>query len=331
MGNLTGRQWQDFTVALRSAFPRVSLLEMMARFGLDQNLADLVPDKPTLQEATFELVKWAQAEGRVDQLLFAARNQNPGNPELRLFAERLGLAPNSAALESVYTPGTALVPVEEWRQRMSLRELCVCRIEIAGFGNGTGSLVGPSFVLTNWHVLSEIFKEKRPASSIVCRFDYKVAGDGTLCKGVEYRLAQDWLVDASPVEDLDYALLKLSKSAGNDPVSNQQGSPSRGWLRPEAHSFQTHEHLFIIQHPEATPLKLGVGKVGKVSDNQKRICHDVDTEPGSSGSPCFTMDWTFVAFHQHGKNFAPECEKNGAINIAKVTDQPKIAAALRTF
>jgi len=331
VGNLTGEQWKRLTDALSAAFPSVSRLEMMVQFGLNERLADLVPDKPRLNEAAFELVKWAQAEGRLSQLIVAARNHNPGNPKLRLFAEQVALAPSSRALESVFSPGTALVSVEEWRERMSLRELCVCRIDIGGFGNGTGFLLGPSLLLTNWHVLCEVFKGKRRPDSIVCRFDYKVSSEGTLGKGIEYRLSTDWLLDSSPIEDLDYALLNLRDSAGSEPVSNQQGAPNRGWLKPEPHEFQNAEHLFIIQHPEATPMKLGAGRVDQLAANDKRVCHDVDTEPGSSGSPCFTMDWNLVALHQHGEQFAPECGKNGAIKIAKIIAQPRVAGALQAF
>ena len=213
---------------------------------------------------------------------------------------------------------------------MSLRELCVCRIEIAGFANGTGFLLGPSLLLTNWHVLSEVFEGKRHPDSVLCRFDYKVSSEGILSKGVEYRLSADWLLDASTIENLDYALLKLRDPAGCEPVSNQQGSPNRGWLKPKPHKFEKGEHLFIIQHPEATPMRLGAGRVGQQAATDKRVCHDVDTEPGSSGSPCFTMDWNLVALHEHGDHFTPECEKNGAINIAKIVAQPKVAGALST-
>ena len=99
--DLTGEQWKSLTDALTSAFPSVSRLEMMVQFGLNERLADLAPDRPRVSEAAFELVKWAQSAGRLNQLIVAARNQNPGNPKLRLFAEQVALAPNSRALESV--------------------------------------------------------------------------------------------------------------------------------------------------------------------------------------------------------------------------------------
>jgi V8-like Glu-specific endopeptidase len=325
-GTLSGRQWQELAQALRTSFPTVARLRMMVQYGLNENLDEFVPSNADTQEATFELIRWAQAQGRLGELILAARNANPGNPQLRNVAEDVSLAPNSRALESVFTPGTALVSVEEWRTKMSLAELAVCRIEIAGVPRGTGFLLGACFVLTNHHVLQPLFDGAEP-DTLVCRFDYKASADGmTLSRGVEYRVADNWLVDRSPVQELDYGLLCLKKPAGDLPISNQTGAPPRGWLRPNSHKFEKGERLFIIQHPNATPMKLGIGTVERISEDRNRICHDADTEPGSSGSPCFTIEWKLVGLHQHGQGFSQYCRKNGAINVASIVSQPKVQA-----
>ena len=36
------------------------------------------------------------------------------------------------------------------------------------------------------------------------------------------------------------------------------------------------------------------------NSNGTRIKYRTNTEPGSSGSPCFTMDWDIVALHHYG-------------------------------
>ena len=34
--------------------------------------------------------------------------------------------------------------------------------------------------------------------------------------------------------------------------------------------------------------------------NGTRVRYRTNTDPGSSGSPCFTMDWDLVALHHYG-------------------------------
>jgi V8-like Glu-specific endopeptidase len=326
---LTGAEWQELASALRSAFPSIPSLRMMVQYGLSENIDEFIANSAATKEATYELVRWAQSEGRVLELINAARNSNPGNPDLRAVAEAATLAPHSEALESVAAPGIVLVGVEEWRTKMSLSELCVCRVEIAGDPNGTGFLVGRDLVLTNQHVVQEVLGGARKPESVVCRFDYKVASDGvTLNPGVEYRLLADWLVDSSPVTELDYAMLRLKDAAGDHTVNNQTGAATRRWLRIVSHDFAIGERLFVIQHPLASPMKLGTGTVEEIASDGIKICHGADTDRGSSGSPCFTMRWDLVALHQHGKGYSEHCAKNGAINLGAVFLQPKVKKAL---
>lgn len=329
---LTGEQWRELSESLQSAFRTRPNLEMMVQYGLDIHLPGIIPDNADLRFATYELIGWAKGDGRLSELILAARNAKPGNPRLRHFAETVDLAPQSRALESIYTPGKALADVDEWKTKMSLSELTVCRIEIAGAPQGTGFLVSPHLVMTARHVLEPIWADGKRKSSLICRFDYKIQENSlsALNDGVEYILADDWLVDESPTrEGLDFALLALKEPAGDMPVNNQADAPKRGWLQIPIHNLVENEHLFIIQHPNATPMKLGVGKVGKILANRGRICHDTDTEPGSSGSPCFTMDWKLVGLHQHGRGYSIECATNGAIAIAAILNRDQVRQAIR--
>jgi hypothetical protein len=328
---LDGEQWRELSESLQSAFRTVPDLVTMVQYGLDQSLYEIIPHNANLSFATFELVDWAKADGRLSELILAARNAKPGNPRLRRFAETVDLAPQSRALESIYTPGKALVDVDNWKMKMGLSELAVCRIEIGGSPQGTGFLIGSRLVITARHVLDPIWRGA-PASSLICRFDYKTQLNSALPLniGVEYVLEENWLLDDSPTrrEGLDFALLSLKEPAGNMPVNNQADAPNRGWLQIPTHNIVENEHLFIIQHPNAAPMKLGVGKVGMISADREHICHDADTEPGSSGSPCFTMDWELIGIHQHGGGYYPGCAKNGAISIAPIVSREVVKQAI---
>ena len=85
---LPGATLKRLQEALLAAFPTRSALAQMVRVGLDENL-DAVAAPETLSVAVFELIRWAEARGRLDELIAAARQENPGNRMLRAFAEEL--------------------------------------------------------------------------------------------------------------------------------------------------------------------------------------------------------------------------------------------------
>lgn len=84
-----GHRLKEFQDALLAAYPEWASLEGMVRFGLDQKLNQLAPDKVRLGETVFELLKWAEAHGKLDALLAAALQGNSGNPVLVAYAEQV--------------------------------------------------------------------------------------------------------------------------------------------------------------------------------------------------------------------------------------------------
>ena len=80
--HLTGAQFYKLQQALISAFPSRSTLRQMTRVRMDLVL-ETVADGAGHAEVVFNLITWAEAQGRLDELLDAARADNPGNPDLR--------------------------------------------------------------------------------------------------------------------------------------------------------------------------------------------------------------------------------------------------------
>ena len=68
--------------ALIDAFPEKSSLEQMLWFELDKNL-DVIADGTSLEVVVFKLIKIAEAQNWVENLIFAALRENPGNPSLK--------------------------------------------------------------------------------------------------------------------------------------------------------------------------------------------------------------------------------------------------------
>ena len=88
---LTPAEVGKFQEALLSAFNR-SELEQLVYLRLEVNLNDVVADGPHRQ-VVFDLIKWANGQGKIEALLRAAREENPGNVLLRQFDEAISVRP----------------------------------------------------------------------------------------------------------------------------------------------------------------------------------------------------------------------------------------------
>lgn len=76
--------------ALLVAFPTRQDLVIMVSYGLHENLSAITGDG-NLEHTVFELIQWAVAKGRLEELVIGARKQNSQNPQLRSAAEFLRL------------------------------------------------------------------------------------------------------------------------------------------------------------------------------------------------------------------------------------------------
>lgn len=322
---LKGAQYDRLGKSLRAAFPTLPSLTMMIRFKLDRNLAEISLGA-NLTEVVFELIQAAEAEGWTAELLASARQANPGNPQLLEFAEETGLSAATPALEQTIKKHAPFFDPVKFRTRLGEIENQVCRIEIptaAGTVFGTGFLLGPSSVMTNYHVVEPVIRGEAPPSAVLLRFDYKRLENEVVHEGTPLRVDDgEWLIDSSPVspadlvsegtgglpaaDELDYAIVKLQGTPGLDPVGAKAspGSPRRGWVtvRQQPYPFTPNTPLMVLQHPDAAPLKLALDMSGIVAQNgnQTRVTYTVNTEGGSSGSPCFNIDWELIALHHSG-------------------------------
>jgi formylglycine-generating enzyme required for sulfatase activity len=82
---LKGNKLRELEEALVSAFPTRTALERMLKHRLDEELDQIVGNS-NLTDIVFELIKWAQAHGRIDELLHGAIQENPDNSELKKFS-----------------------------------------------------------------------------------------------------------------------------------------------------------------------------------------------------------------------------------------------------
>lgn len=332
---ISGEQHEKLSIALRDAIGSPQRFKEFVRYRFDHVLKDTTLEDITIaqdrQQLAFELIDYADRHGWVEDLIVGARQSNPRNAKLFAFSQEFFSTPYVASslppeltqkgsLEKIIKAKNSFINVTQWREKLGAIETQVCRIEQKYAGGfhplGTGFLIGADIAITNYHVMESVIKEKIAPENIILRFDYKQLGDSiTVNQGKVYELLlADWLIDYSPylphpqkreptIDELDYAILRIDGEPGNQRVG-EADSPKRGWIELPTtdYDFVSNTPLFIVQHPQGTPLKLAFDteSIIKLNSNQTVVQYRTNTESGSSGSPCFNIDWQLVALHHSG-------------------------------
>jgi hypothetical protein len=338
-------------MALQEAFPDQDALAtflfeyMEARYGL----AQLGGSYTALHVLARRLIETASARDDEHLLVARARAANATNALLVRVAHELAIAPSSApesGFEVLINPANPFADVAVLLARLGEIEGRVGRVEYEAQGRTTGVatafLVAADLVLTNHHVFERLRENGIDPGSCRVRFDCKVLPDGKqLNPGRAVPFASSgWLVDSSPPSPLDgapvpgsdpdpghldYALVRLEEPIGELPMGPDSvgEGPRRGWITaPPTPVVTPNTPLWIMQHPSGDPLKLAFAERGVegVNANGTRMRHRVNTEPGSSGSPCFGPDLLLIGLHHYGERHSAPWY-NQAIPIAAVRDR----------
>lgn len=357
---IPGIQFEQITDAFEAAYDRDDLRDMLKK-RLSEKLDNMTGPNSKWPTTVFDLVTWFERRGRTTELIRAGYNYNPTHPSMQEIYQKYGMGTEvslqqggqtTAALtitdsgfERTVRPHIPQLNFGAFREKMSQVEGRICRIEIGGNAAGTGFLIGPDAVLTNYHVLEEILAGDTKPTGVACRFDYKVLSDKSRLEGIVAQLhPTDWKLDASPYspaektrnpdnpppasDQLDYALVRIARRLGEEPFTPGGGAEAqkRGWLSMPAGplTFVKDMPLIIGQHPDGSPLKVAFDTqsvIGEVA-NGLRVRYRTNTEAGSSGSPVFDLDWKLVALHHMGD---PACDLpptyNQGIPIDKIRAQ----------
>jgi hypothetical protein len=334
----SGREVIRIRDTLAGTFDQTGLGELVL-VAFDKKLVNIV-GPGSLDEQALDLIQWTIKRGVLPDLVREAASLRPKVAEWQELLDLYGTEPrvsvqsagksrmpaarmSASSLEAIVKPHHPLVDMGLWRERYASVEGQVCRVEIDGAAVGTGFLIGPDLVLTNYHVLESVIGDASRAASVALRFDYKRLADGTVMQGTAAALAPTgWLVDSAPyslaegdgqpdrspptTHELDFVAIRLEQSIGSQPlgVRAASGAPKRGWITcPDSQPpMPKGAPLLIVQHPQGEPIKLAIDMdaVLGLNGNATRVRYATNTEPGSSGSPCFDMDWTLVALHHMG-------------------------------
>ncbi|NDZ15674.1 hypothetical protein C7T35_19555 [Variovorax sp. WS11] len=310
MKRLSPEQLEAARDALVDGYRNWAALKQLAAFALDINLEAKVGKGP-LDDVAFDLIELTEARGWTEMLLRDAVARNPGNPMLQALALSHGFAPApftgpraaqlDAGFQARIIQASGLESTGRWRQQMIQRERRVCQIRAGGNAVGTGFLVAPRLVMSNWHV----FESPRgsgqlgaPGGYSAC-FDFRAAeGHEPADAGIDVPFdAAAGYQDASHKLELDYVLLPLSREIGSEPVA---GGTKRGWLALGTRAFELpKESCLVLQHPAGRTIEVAPGVVTQWLPGHEQAIyeHSAETEDGSSGSPCFAADWALLAMH----------------------------------
>ncbi|OAI54747.1 hypothetical protein AYO44_14260, partial [Planctomycetaceae bacterium SCGC AG-212-F19] len=336
---LDGTKIFQLTEILRALFKPADLVWLLSRIGQD---FEATAQSMDYRKNIFYMLSAANSDGWCGRLLAVVLDERSDNKDIQRFAISVGLAHlpgrDTANLEAITNAPDRFQDAIVNAMLQLERSRWICKLEIpgdSGFG-GTGVLVAPDLVLTNHHVL---FPGRNIDPRLVeCRFDFRKLEDMiTIDPGRSVRLHPDWQpltrkpsrsdADANSItapgsDELDYALLRLERPIGNEPLGDLSTAsitrPLRRWLQlyTQPPTLTATDEVIILQHPQPQPgqpqlpLQRSSGAFAASNWPLLRVRYMADTLPGSSGSPCFNQRFEFVALHHCGD---PNWQPNGPL------------------
>ena len=172
--------------------------------------------------------------------------------------------------------------------------------QVAGFG--TGSLVSPTLLLTNNHVLSSAAVAE--GSSIEFSFQDGLDGQPLDPRSFELDPGRFFLTD----EDLDFALVAVKAT----PAELSDFGFNR--LIEDGGTAAVGEFVTIVQHPRGKKKQIALRENRIVDVLDSFLHYEADTEPGSSGSPVFNDKWQVLSLHHASVRAPDHTELGGFVN-----------------
>lgn len=225
--------------------------------------------------------------------------RRPISDRTRRLAPRLNARVLALEADRFGSAGPALAAFAEERvfgrtdfQDINFLELAIAKARsvgrVVGVEKGTGFLISPSLMLTNQHVIRSV----ADARATVLQMDFQTNARGESLETHSFSLRPDLFFRANA--ELDYAIVAVAGQSARG-----RALASYGWLKllPEPGKAQEGDAINIVQHPRGQ-MKQIVFRGNRLLKLLDQFLHyEADTDPGSSGSPCFNDLWDVVALH----------------------------------
>ncbi len=173
-----------------------------------------------------------------------------------------------------------------------------CRVLVNGAVAGTGCLIGPSLVLTAWHVVAvnpprlpqmptpqvQVILSDQSKQDVIVPFGFE-----SFCGDAEFDGCAP-RADSDVINRNDVALLVMRRPA----------AAHLGYARlpSTVREMASRSTLFLVHFPGGDDKGVGIGRISKIRMVTARWRHDITSLPGSSGGACFNRDLEFAGLHQ---------------------------------
>jgi Trypsin-like peptidase domain/Effector-associated domain 1 len=308
---------QDIATALAEEFPSAMALRQFLRQSLDRSFDSLVPTGSEPRSAALWIVEMAEQEGWLDVLLARAMEACPTSIRLARAAEQLGvssLVSSDPSFAASTGPMRSAPGADSRAERLAAIEHQVCRVEIDNRLLGTGCLIGIDLVLTADHVLGSLWHDLVSSAGVTLRFGLTVGyRNQIVTEGTHFRLGEVVRRNA----ELDYALLRVDGSPGVQLIGGGTGPGGtlRRWIDvSDPPDIRKGSGLVMIGYTRERALALTVDRGAVVALRDHSAVYAIKSEPGSSGSPCFTEDLVLAALNTH-RNDAPDAPRTASVGV----------------
>jgi V8-like Glu-specific endopeptidase len=243
----------------------------------------------------FNILRYAQARRKVDDVVARALEDYPENEALRGAKVRApppvleGPEPRNwqgpaaaRALEKIIGAKSTLVQIAYLEVGLA-RSRSVVRVCLADGSSGTGFVTADSTLITNNHVLPSA----ESAKEAIVQFNYQDTAAGLSAPLEEAKLDPGTLFRTSPEDD--WTAVRIAGDVAK-----------WGAIDLAKVSVKVGDPVNIIQHPGGGPKQISLQANTVAFVGAGRVQYLTDTLPGSSGSPVFDAKWNVVALHHSG-------------------------------
>ncbi len=216
-------------------------------------------------------------------------------------------AGNNIEKEKIIDPEHPFFTVDFLQNLMS-KSNPICKVNLRGGGSGTGWLLKGGYLITNHHVL----RDREAAQGATYKFNFIVDNINADVRSTEYRQHHESVFLTSPVNELDFSIIKLA----DKDVTNQVSLTDWNFLELEQKpAYVEDKKVFIVQHPRGGVKQIVLTGNVITGVDETRLKYSANTEAGSSGSPVMNEHLKVIALHHA---FDRQTDNNQGSRVDKI-------------